>query len=393
MPASPLLPDHQARQALLSHYGDPDAGAPIVQTFDHLELEYAALRKRCALFDAAHRATLEISGDDRLTFLDAMLTQRVRDMAPGDVRDSFWLSRKGRIIADLRLIQLEDRTIVDLDRLVAAQAAQTLEQFLFTEDVTITDRTPQLSRLWLIGPAAPRLLTEAGAAELAHLEPFRAAEGVIDNAPVVISRSALGDLPFFELTAESARLPSLYRHLLQLGELPSHDPADSPPDTPAARIRLRPTGWHAINVARIESGLPMFNIDFGQTNLPAETGLLDARVDFKKGCYLGQEVVARMHALGHPKQTLAALRIDAVSDELQAQTGAELFLPDNPDKPVGAVTSSTIAPMLASAHIAFAMLRWGAHEPGVTLTLRAPGLETRATVQPSLTFWPPASPS
>lgn len=391
-PTSPMLPDHQSRDALLTIYGDADTGAPIVQTFGQLDIEYAALRKHCVLFDAAHRATLEITGDDRLTFLDAMVTQRVRDMAPGEVRGSFWLNRKGRIIADLRLIQFQDRMLVDLDLLAAAHAAQTLAEFIFAEDVSITNRTDQLSRLWLTGPTAPLLLDEATASTTSNeLAPNHAIEITIHDIPVVVDRSTLGQTPAFELTVESKHVATLYEQLLSIGQAEETEPGEAPPDTPASRIRLRPAGWHAINVARIESGQPMFNIDFGSTNLPAESGLLDERVNFEKGCYLGQEVVARMHALGHPKQTLVALRLDATDDTTQAETGAELFTQDNPDKPVGAITSSTISPMLAGAHAAFAMVRWGAHEPGTQLTLRAEGHECQATVQPSLTFWPAPS--
>ena len=392
-PTSPLLNDHQSRDALLSLYGDAEHGAPLVQTFGHLDIEYAALRKHCVLFDAAHRATIQLTGNDRLSFLDAMITQRVRDLAPGDVRDSFWLNRKGRIVADLRVVHLEDRTLLDVDTLAATQTAESLESFLFAEDVTIADRSDQLARLWLPGPTAPLLLDLAGSPDAARLDPGRALETSIDGTPVLVVRSTLGELPFFELTAEPTRLPALYQHLLELGALPHTQPGDPLPDTPASNVRLRVAGWHAINIARVESGRPMFNLDFGPSNPPAETGLLDSRVDFRKGCYLGQEVVARMHARGHPKQTLVALRIENPDDAHQAETGAEIFAHDAPDKPIGAITSSTISPMLGGAHIALAMVRWGAHQPGTTLRVAIDDRPAPATVQPRLPFWPPAGDS
>lgn len=395
-PHAPLLPLHQARNALLAPYGDADDAPPLVQTFGHLDLEYAALRKHAVLFDAPHRATLQLTGDDRLAFLDAMITQRVRDLDPGDLRDSFWLNRKGRIVADLRLTHLADRTLLDLDVLAATQTAETLESFLFAEDVTITNRSDDLTRLWLLGPTAPLLLREAASPAPDDLSPGRALETRIAGVPTLIARSNLGPIPMFELTLPLTDAISLYERLLELGQPPHTEPGAPQPDTLATRVRLRPTGWHAINIARIESGLPIFNLDFANTNLPAETGLLDSRVDFKKGCYLGQEVVARMHALGHPKQTLVALRIETTDDEPappQAETGAELFTPDNPDKPVGAVTSSTISPMCSGASICLAMVRWGAHEPGGRLHLTAEGRRATATIQPSLTFYPAPDPA
>ncbi|MFI4897679.1 MAG: YgfZ/GcvT domain-containing protein [Phycisphaerales bacterium JB059] len=390
-PHAPLLPLHQRRDALIAPYGDADDAPPVVQTFGHLDLEYAALRKHAVLFDAPHRATLSLTGEDRLPFLDAMLTQRVRDLAPADVRDAFWLNRKGRIVADLRITHLPDRTLLDLDTLAARQTAESLESFIFTEDVTITDRSDELSRLWLLGPTAPLLLDAAADPAPQDLPDRRAFETRIADVPTPITRADLGPIPAFELTLPLAHASTLYNRLLELGEPPAPEPGAPQPDTLPARVRLRPTGWHAINIARIESGIPMFNLDFATANLPAETGLLEQRVDFKKGCYLGQEVVTRMHALGHPKQTLVALRIETTDDEPappQAGTGAELFTPDNPDKPVGAITSSTISPMCSGASIALAMVRWGAHEPGGRLHLTAEGRHATATIQPTLTFYP-----
>ncbi len=394
----PLLAQHQSRDALLSVYGPDRSGAPIVQTFGQLDLEYAALRTHCVLFDAAHRATLEITGADRLTFLNAMVTQRVGDMTPGTVRETFWLNRKGRIIADLRLIELGDRMLVDLDTLVAGETAASLSEFLFSEDAAITDKTNGLRRLWLIGPTAPALLNEAtGLPKAASIETVRACETTINGAPIVIARSTLGDVPLFELTVASANVEEVYERLLTLGQSET-EPGEPAAGSPSDSIRLRPTGWHAINVARIESGVPMFNLDFASTNLPAETSLLASRVDFKKGCYLGQEIVARMDALGKPTRSLVALRIEASDAQdqppqaqtPQAETGAELFPIDNPEKSVGAVTSSCISPMLSAASICFAMVRWGSHEPGTRLSLTAEGRDAIATVQPSLTFWPRA---
>jgi len=391
----PLLSRHRSRAALISSYADDADAVPIVQTFGQLDIEYAALRKHCVLFDAPHRGTLEITGADRLTFLDAMVTQRTRDLQPGQWCDSFWLTRKGRIAADLRLIELPGRLLVDLDRLVAKATPDSLAEFLFSEDVTITDRTSDLCRLWLLGPTSVLLLAEICDRSPEELEPGTAAEFTIGGAPVIIVRDNLADVPAFHLTVECDRAGEVYDRLIEVGEAPETDPGESLPDTPASRIRLKPSGWHAINVARIESGAPMFNIDFGATNLPAETSLLDSRVDFKKGCYLGQEVVARMDALGHPKQAIVALRVEGTDDldhPPQADTGAELHAPDDPDKPLGAVTSSTISPMLSAASICLAMVKWGSHEPGTELTLLAEGRQAKATVQPALASWPrPAS--
>jgi folate-binding protein YgfZ len=156
-----------------------------------------------------------------------------------------------------------------------------------------------------------------------------------------------------------------------------------------------------LNIARIERGTALYLADFGPDSLPHETGAetLHDRVSFKKGCYLGQEVVARMNALGHPKQRLVGLRIDLPSgnpapdafglpDMPQAVTGTSVVAADEPGAPiVGAVTSSCCAPMLSQAHIAFAMVKWSHAQEGTKLWVQLDDRRLAATARESLVFY------
>lgn len=406
---SPLLDSHTARGAMLATYGTRELGAPVVAAFAPLELEYAALRRHCVLFDAAHRATLEITGADRLAFLNNMVTQRVADMRPGDSRDSFWLSRKGRLVADLRLTELGDRTLADIDLLVAPETRESLAAYIIGEDVRIEDVTPATHRLWLIGPTGARLLDAcvespptAGAdgaspptSPPSALPPDHATRGKIAGVPVVVDRRDLCAEIGFELTLPAEHARRVYDRLLEVGQPPEIAPENGSAGGLADRVRLRPCGWHAINVARLEAGTPIFNLDFDSTNLPAETGLLRERVDFRKGCYLGQEIVARMDALGHPKQTLVALRFDAdapAGEPFIPAAGAALVAAGGrADQVIGHITSSAISPILGAEPIALAMVRWGHHAPGARMTLAGDESSPAAIVQKQLRFWPPTT--
>ena len=158
----------------------------------------------------------------------------------------------------------------------------------------------------------------------------------------------------------------------------------------------------AYNIARIEAGSAVYNIDFGPDSLPAESGVINDRVSFTKGCYLGQEIVARMHARGHPKQTLVALRVaddgprqvstenPAISLPRVPITGSHVFaLPQGDIAPpaVGMVTSGTISIMLGARAVCFAQVKWDSSTPGTKLMVDAEGAMVEATVQPTLTFW------
>ena len=190
----------------------------------------------------------------------------------------------------------------------------------------------------------------------------------------------------------------------------SVDPATLSPEDAAAfaerrraSLRGRPVGWSAFNTVRIEEGVPLYHVDFGPTSLPAEVPGphgIDAAVSFTKGCYLGQEVVARMKSLGHPKKLLVAFRVDEQTHEQKAEqagevtadeatpgplpvAGAQVFDADNPTKVIGAVTSSAASPLAGQTAVGFAMVRWGRHRTGTALRMPADGrlIDARVVAQ------------
>lgn len=374
-------------------YGPPEAGIELCSTVGELEIEYAAIRKGAGLLDEPHRATLEVGGADRLEFLGRMITQKVIDLAPGEVRRSFWLNRKGRIDADMRLVAQEDRLLIDLDAHAAGRSVEALSEFIFAEDVEIRDATASWHRLSLHGPRAAELLAALAegddARAIASLQPDRAVEVALAGHAAIVDRfDATADCGLHVLASPEAAAEVHARLAGPLAEWhggagPGRDGGNRP---------ARPIGWHAFNIARIEGGTPLYNIDFGPNSLPHETGVLYDRVDFRKGCYLGQEVVARMESRGHSKQTLVALRLDSLAGEgglpRQPVTGSYVFAEANAEgKPVGIVTSATLSPMLASSPVCFAMVRPGHREPGARLHVIAEGELVAATVQESLRFW------
>jgi len=384
-PISPLIPIHEQAGASMARYGPPEVGPLVPETFDELELEYAALRRSCALVDQPQRGLLELTGSDRLEFLERMLTQKVGDLTARQVRRSFWLDRKGRIAADLRVIELPGRTLLEMDVLVAQKTATTLGQFLITEDVSIEDRSEQAHRLSMYGPGAWALLAAASsrASEAGVPDPDRACRVQICGHRLEAFRDDWAGPVGLELIVDAEHVVDVYTRLLECGGAIETDAVPG-------RQTIRRAGWHALNIARIEAGQPIFNIDFGPDALPHETGVLHDRVSFTKGCYLGQEIVARMESLGHPRRRLVALRIEADGDAPTPQPiGGSLLTPiDDPaSTPVGVVTSSAISPMLGSEPICLAMVRWAASEPGTRLSVSADGRRAVAVIQPRLRFW------
>ena len=393
---SPLRQHHIDADASLLPYGPPDTDIELPETFDALELEYAALRKRCVLIDRPDRSVITVTGGERIEFLNNMLTQDLKGIAAGDVRETFWLNRKGRLDADIRLVHLEDRTLFDLDAHTAAATVESLGSFIFAEDCELKDETQVFHQLQLVGPTSLRLF-ELVAGQRAP-EDGRAIAIAIDGVSVVADRSDGLGVPTIMLHVPVDVAVAIHDRLLAAGSpaglesIGSEDGHVEDDGSPASRIRLRRAGWHALNIARIEAGLPRFMLDFGPNNLPGETGLLRDRVSFTKGCYLGQEVVARMDALGHPKQILVGITCakqtlsDDRTDPVHPVTGSHVFVRGDAEKPIGAVTSATLSPSLGNVPVCFAQVKWGHHEPGTELTIQAEGLELEATVSDGLRF-------
>lgn len=410
---NPLVTRHERAGALMARYG-PEAspgadraGVGVVQVYESIELEYAAIRKRAAVMDMPHRAVVSVTGADRLGFLNRMITQELKGLSSGRFVRSFWLNRKGRIDADLRVAEIDGQTLLEMDVHAVQRTVEGLAAYVIAEDVVIEDATERWHRLSVHGPRAAALvqsLTDDLSVEPldtmneGDVRRISIRHGSDAGAELIVLREDSTGEPGMELFVPVEAAGVVWDAMTAAPPEPDSGPEPIGP-------RGRPIGWHAYNIARVEAGTALYNIDFGPTSLPHETGVLRDRVSFKKGCYLGQEVVARMESLGHPKQVLVCLLVEdpepappgvhhAASDanerasDSQPETGAAVFrapTPDatvnaptspppvstNTDTPIGAVTSSVRAPMLGSRVVCFAMLRWDCARAGTRVQIEA----------------------
>jgi len=353
----------------------------MVSTYGEIESEYAAIRKGAALIEQPHRATLRITGEDRHDFFNRMLTNDFQSFKPGQTRRTFWLSRQGRIQADLVLFELDKETLIDVDLHQAESTAHTLNQFLFSEDVQIEDVTSEYHHLTLHGPKAIERLKqvgdketgegeEGGGVSLTDLKPGLVTTLQIGGHPVHVSREDSTGEVGLELLCPTEAVVSIHEHLIETG----HEQG------------LRAIGWHAYNISRLEMGVPIFNVDFGPDALPHETGLLDQTISKTKGCYLGQEVVARMENLGKPKRRIVGLKVEG---EAMPTTGSQIFDESDPTGEIlGAITSAVPSPMLGQTIIALATIRSTHTESNTKVLVNTDQGQSPAKVT-TLPFWKP----
>ncbi|MGC8552803.1 MAG: YgfZ/GcvT domain-containing protein [Phycisphaerae bacterium] len=379
MKPNPLQELHEQAEAAFIPYG-PDIA--IVESYGEPEAEYAAIRKAAALMDAPQRGTIELRGRDRLTFLNNLVTNDTRTLVSGSGRYAFMLNTRGRIVADMNVLNLADRTLLDMDARLTAATAKALGDYIFTEDVSISDRSTELARLSLFGPAAAHLLDRIGAVGIESdlASPLHIKDYMLADIPVAIFSLNLVGSPQYELITPVERVRELWQILLERGDAA---PAALTSTDSETKPRLRAIGWSAFNVARIESGSLLLGIDISEHNLPMETGPWYLRgVSLTKGCYLGQEVVARMHSHNSVARMLVGLRFNSHAPPM---AGAELRAGE---LQVGMVTSSCNSPMLGSAPIGLGYVKRSHSELGGTVETDTMEGHRPATIT-ALPFWLP----
>ena len=360
MSANPLIATFEQNGAELQAYDQ----IPIVSTFGEPEAEYAAIRKAAALIDQPQRGFLDLKGADRLVFLNNFFTQQVFDkgkksgLAAGEGAYGFVLKRDGRILADANVIERGDSTLLEIDGRLAASLKAALDKYIFTEKVTVTDRGDALHQIALYGPKSADVLNASAEAPMPELKPLGSTMIKLFGVEAIVWRDDVPGVPGHHLVVDPASAKTIWDGLL----------AKSGQSAALGRRDLRPAGWAAFNATRIENGRPLFGIDFDDSVLPHETGLTDRAVSFTKGCYLGQEVVARMHARNAFARQLVGIRMN---DDALPIAGAAIY--DDKDNQIGGITSSTISPVLSNAAIAIGFVKKKFVDAGTVLRIPAEG--------------------
>ena len=306
---TPPLREHQAGGEAV--YTRP-AGRSVPVQHDDLAAGYAALREAAALVDLSHRTVLRLSGKKAVELLNSVLTNQVPEGAHLGVY-ALLLNPKGRIQTDLRLLKGDEDVLIDVEPEGAAAAKELLGRYapfyrVGVEDLSETDAPWGV--LGLYGPRAGDLLDGP---ELAEHE----TAGRTVGAATVLVAGVSAPVPGYDLLGPADALSAAREHL-------------------AGRGAVSCAGFGAYETARIEAGIPRFGSDITPDNFPAEAGILERAVSFEKGCYPGQETVARMHYRGHPNRLLRRL----IADGLSPEPGAPIV---QNAKQVGRITS--VAPL------------------------------------------------
>jgi folate-binding protein YgfZ len=247
--------------------------------------EYEALRHGVALLDLGFRTLVRAVGDDRVTFLQGMLTNDVAALAPGAGCPALLLTVQGRVTADVRVAALVDALLLDVDGRARADLEEALGKLIIADDVALCDPGAPLALVGLEGPGAAALVGDAAAG----LAPYAHVETTVSGIPLRVVRASEVRGPGFVLHVLASRGGELWDALAGAG--------------------ARPCGMEALEGRRVEVGVPRIGVDMNTTTLALEVPVEDA-ISHTKGCYLGQEVVARGTARGHVNRRLVGLVLE-----------------------------------------------------------------------------------
>jgi folate-binding protein YgfZ len=316
-------------------------GTETAASFGDPQEELAALSGNCGIYDLGFRARISITGNDRVRWLNGMVTNNIRDLAAGRGVYAFLLNPQGRILGDMYAFNRGESLMIETDRSQVEKILVTFDHYIIMDDVEVKDISSQQTALGLTGPKSRALLNSVGV-EVPDLQPLQM------NTP-----RCTCDCDCLECTV--IRVEDAPQETYEIWLTPK-DALKTWQALIAAGAT--PVGSEALERQRIAAGIPLYGLDIRERDLPQETEQMRA-LNFNKGCYVGQEIVERIRSRGNVHRKFGGFMIDG-SDPITAGTYIIAG-----DKEVGEVTSSAVFPTSSGPRtLALGYIRREAGIPG-----------------------------
>jgi len=348
---SPLDEMHRGLGALLV---ERDAWL-VPASYGDARAEYSAVRDGAGagLIDLSSRARIEVRGAEAVQFLNGLVTNDVKALAPDAWMEAAFPTPQGRLIASCRVLHRADSFLFDTEAISHERLFKTLERFTLAGDFRVTDRTQESAQLSLQGARAAAVLGQVLGPQAASVERGRVVTVEWKGARLSVIRATHTAEDGFDLFVDEGEASALWEALMLAG--------------------AKPVGFDALEILRVEAGVPRYGLDMDETNIVTEAGLDDA-VSYTKGCYTGQEIIARIHWRGHVAKRLSGLLFE---DTEEVERGAKVFSADG--KEIGRITSGALSPRLSQT-VALAYVKYDYLAAGTRTRVVTGDSEREATV-------------
>lgn len=337
---SPLTDLHRSTGATLSSW----FGCVLPDHWSDPKREQEFARVSVALVDKNYRCYLSFTGPDRVRYLNAILTNNIKDLGPDHGNVSLLLNPQGHILAEIETCALSDALFCLSHAMIREQLIETLDKYIIMDDVTLRDDTLRYGTLALEGPKAAAVLNEISGVDLMALEELQRVEATVASLPCHVTKRSPGGIAGCEFLVGQERLADLWTFLF-----------DAVNKYDGGRM-----GYVALSAQRLAQGIPWFGYDFGEKQIPHEAGLENSHISYTKGCYTGQEIVERVRSRGQVNRR----RVGLVFDSPDVPAANEPLTADG--KEVGFVTRTAVPSFLPRA-IGMGYVRKDHNTPGSKL--------------------------
>lgn len=278
---------------------------------------YKAAHEGAVVLDRRSRGRILLTGTDRLTYLQGLLTNDIAALTPGTGCYAALLTPQGRMVSDMRLFETGDSVLLDVPGELAARVASHLSDFIFSEDAVVQDVSETVAHLVVLGSASAKV------PGLRALRPFENLKARVGNVEVTVAGNDEFGVPACDMFLDATRKAAV------LGEL--------------STAGVTAIDEEIAETLRIEAGTPKFGVDMDQNTIPLEAGIEDRAISLTKGCYVGQEVIVRVLHRGHGR---VARRLVGLLFPIDGKVPARGEPLQTGERQVGAVTSATWSPTL-----------------------------------------------
>jgi tRNA-modifying protein YgfZ len=285
---------------------------------------YAAVRHGAGLIDRPVSGRILLTGADRRSYLQGLLTNDIEALTPGTGCYAAMLTAQGRMMTDMRVLELGDAVMLSLPLHVTAAIRDHLDRFIFSEDVQVEDVTASRAEIGVYGPGAADLLVKIGAEGRVPSRLFETTRVRVVGAETVLIGSDAPGVPGYDIVVDAADAEPVIAALLGAGA-----------------VRVSEADAETV---RIESGRPRFGVDMDTDTIPLEAGIEDRALSRSKGCYVGQEVIVRVQDRG---QGRVAKRLVGLTFEAGAPVPAAAARVMSGEREIGRVTSAAWSPALS----------------------------------------------
>jgi folate-binding protein YgfZ len=275
---TPLAAHHATSGAKMGEW----FGCSLPDDFGDPAAEFRAARDSAAMIDKSYRAYLSFTGPDRVRYLNAILTNNIKELVPGHGNVSLLLNAQGHIIAEIETYAELEKLFCVSYALIRESLVAWLDKYIIMDDVTLADDSARFATLALEGPKTATIVRELFAIDLASLGELEFLDAASSPIPVRLVRRSPGGIAGAEFLVERENVLAFWQLL----------------ERAARKHGGRPVGYSALSAMRLMQGVPWFSYDFGEKQIPHEAGLENSHISYTKGCYTGQEIVERVRSRG-----------------------------------------------------------------------------------------------